>query len=430
MQQWSVIDLASITDTLIGLLRQAITNSPLWTLQVHGQTIKPFNIEVSGAMPAVDRNKADCVLSLYLLHVSRDPYWRNSPPQGALARTNPAQPLSLNLSYLLTAYADANFWHEQQAMSIALNCFHENPIYKGNSEEFTITVEADTIEEMSRLWQAITVPIRLSSLFRVAVVFLQPSATAPVAAPPPIQATISVGTDLSAPPQIFQVATRVTYLIPAGSTDPAQIGTALSQPVIVGGDTVRLGGSGLDGGGAAAVYLSIPDSSPVPEWPITAWRVAPIAPAPVSAEELVLLFPNAYAALPASGTALTGTPPPGRYALAVGGTTAADRSSVVPITVAPRIDGVTSPPQLTPNASGIYTINGMGFTAGQTVVALGATALTSGATAAPGQFTINATGSSITFQLPTAPALPTGKYFVRILVKGVEAPPSWWVAVP
>src|SRR5208337_3888111 len=108
-------------------LRNAINTSPLWSLQIHGQTIQKFNIDVSGAMPAVGRNNGDCLLSLYLLHVSRDPFWRNTPPQSALGRTNPAQPLSLNLSYLLTAYADANFWHEQQAMSIALNCFHQNP---------------------------------------------------------------------------------------------------------------------------------------------------------------------------------------------------------------------------------------------------------------------------------------------------------------
>lgn len=197
MGEWSVIDLASITDSLLEMLRTAINQSPLWGLQIHGQSIQRFNIDVSGAMPAVDRSKGDCQLSLYLLHVSRDPYYRNAPPQGALGRLNTAQPLSLNLSYLLTAYADANFWHEQQAMSIALNCFHENPIYKTATEEFTITVEADSIEEMSRLWQAITVPIRLSAMFRVAVAFLAPSAPPPTSSPPPTKAMIGVGPDLA-----------------------------------------------------------------------------------------------------------------------------------------------------------------------------------------------------------------------------------------
>jgi hypothetical protein len=424
--EWSVVDLASITATLIDMLQTAVTNSPLWTLQVHGQPIQKFNIDVSGAMPAVVRDQTDCMLSLYLLHVSRDPFWRNTPPDGIAGRTNATQPLSLNLSYLLTAYDNKNFWHEQQAMSIALSCFHQNPIYRSATEEFTITVEADTIEEMSRLWQAITVPIRLSAMFRVAVVFLRPSLPPPTASPPPNKLlSLSVGADLtSVTPQLYQVATRVTWLIPSGATQPEQVGDTLGQPVTVGGDTVRIGGLGLDGPTAAAVYISIPNTGP--EWPITAWRGAP----PLSPNEMTLAFPQAYAALPAAGTQLTGTPPPGRYVVTVGPAAPGQRSAPVPLAVAPRVDGVANPPQLKPNASNVYTVSGMGFTPGQVAVTLNGYALSAAAAAAPGAFAVTADGTTITFMVPTAPALPHGRYFLHIQVNSVQAPPNWWIDLP
>ena len=47
----------------------------------------------------------------------------------ATALSNTQQPLSLDLAYLLTAYASDNASREQQAMSIALRYFHEQPIY-------------------------------------------------------------------------------------------------------------------------------------------------------------------------------------------------------------------------------------------------------------------------------------------------------------
>ena len=158
---WSVDDLSTITQLLIDKLNTAILASPQYILQ-------HFPFKVSGLMPGVDRTDAadlPNILSLYLLHVSRDPSWRNTPVSGSLAQLSIAQPLSLNLSYLLTSYSETNWAVEQLLMSIALEYFHANPIYRNPpispTIEFTITVEADTIEEMSRLWQAIAAPIRL-----------------------------------------------------------------------------------------------------------------------------------------------------------------------------------------------------------------------------------------------------------------------------
>jgi hypothetical protein len=182
----------------------------------------------------------------------------------------------------------------------------------------------------------------------------------------------------------------------------------------------------LDQPAAAAVYLNA--GAKGPEWPVTAWRAPPAPPAaPVSAEELILNFPTAYAALPRAGVALTGTPPPGVYFLTVGPSGGSERSAPIPLAIAPRIDGVANPPALTPSG-GVYTLHGAGFTANATQVLLNDVLLTSASTG--GAVTIDAPGATIAFSLPTAPPLPTGRYFVRVRVNGVEAPPSWWVDAP
>ena len=252
---WSVDDLSTITQLLIDKLNAAVLASPQYMNQ-------HFLYEVSGLMPAVSRTEGKTVMNLYLLHVSRDPFWRNTPVQGSIAQLNQAQPLSLNLSYLLTSYSETNWALEQLLMSIAFEYFHANPIYHSPTVEFTITIEADTIEEMSRLWQAITVPIRLSALFRVAVVFLAPAQVPVADARLPVEVNISVGPDLNMPapvplpePRLFELAAQIEYRVPPGSaldpdaapsfassqTLPTAINTA---PVVMGGQTLRVRGSG------------------------------------------------------------------------------------------------------------------------------------------------------------------------------------------
>ena len=165
---WSTPDLSDITHVLRGLIESAVNASALQ----HAQNIKVL-CDSPDTARATDGH---CHLNIYLLHVGRDPFWRNTPVQGPRPQLNSSQPLSLNLSYLLTAWCDKDFALEQRAMSIALQTIHANPIVNQTliiaesltqwlpKGEFVISIEADTIEEMSRLWQAITVPIRLSAL--------------------------------------------------------------------------------------------------------------------------------------------------------------------------------------------------------------------------------------------------------------------------
>jgi hypothetical protein len=407
---WSVPDLSDITSELVAMLQTAVNTSP----------IPPFNVTVSGSMPETVRKNGDCQLSLYLLHVGRDPYWRNTPRQGPRALLNTQQALSLNLTYLLTAYADADFVAEQQAMSIALHCFHEQPLFHGANQEFTISIEADTIEEMSRLWQAIAVPIRLSSVIRVGVVFITPTAQPPTVAPPPARAGLVVGQESpGALPQLFGSATRVDFAVtPTGVT-------ATPEPTpLVGGQKVLLGGLGLDQPDAAELYLTLPGATP---WQVTPWRQVAV---PMSPDAIVLVLPSGYV-VPGAAAPLPPAvmPAPGIYQMMLGNAAGANAATAIPVAIAARIDGGAVPQALLPDGTGLYTITGEGFTPGATAVVLDTVGLALAATANPaaGAFFVDAAGKTITFR---APSVPANRYAVRVRAGGVESPPAFWVDLP
>lgn len=419
---WSTPDLSQITQTLQTLLEAAIGASALPNAS---------NIKVLCGSPDTARSDdAYTHLTLYLLHVGRDPHWRNTPTSGTRGLLNSQQPLSLNLSYLLTAWADTDFVQEQAAMSIALRAIHGQPIVKTGGEEFTVSIEADTIEEMSRLWQAFTVPMRLSALLRVAVVFIDPRLPAPAEALPPTTANLAVSPEPRTPPAdpatgirhpLLFAGAGLTFPPVSGGIDPALVTSHAGPLVAVGGADLVVAGNGLDLPEAAEVFLSVPGTA-------TEWRVSPSwrrgAPA---AGTIGLAFPHAYAdpatALPLPPAAV---PPPGLYALTVGRVAPALRSNPIPLAVAPRVDNVTVPPVLTPDMAGLYSIAGAGFTPAKTIVALGTHALAPGA-GSPGTFSVNAAGTAITFQPPTAAILPAGTYPVLIQVNGVAAAPGWTV---
>ena len=100
---WSTPDISKVTDALNDLLSQAITASVGPTLN-----IPHFNVSVSLASPETARTQTPCQLSLYLLHVGRDPYWRNTPTAGPRPQLNDAQPLSLNVQSVLIWNLDWN----------------------------------------------------------------------------------------------------------------------------------------------------------------------------------------------------------------------------------------------------------------------------------------------------------------------------------
>ncbi|SRR6266436_952371 len=452
-----VLDLSIVTDRLIALLNDCISNSPLWsTLTPPGQT---FTIHVSGSMPETKRKLDGCQLTVSLLHVSPDKYQRNSAivpsvtpavpnPPPARAQTIPSHPLSLDLYYLVTCFADDKYVEEQQAMSIVLRCFYQNPIVRTNvvvpgtppqtvPEEFTLTMEIETCDELARLWQAITVSYRLSVVYKVTVVFITPPAPTPSArqVARAVLAVDSTTLPYQRSGQVIGTLSSITYANPTSTPANPEVVTFNYSPATVTlGQTFVLFGGGLNQSTSSAVYLLVPDPvSPTgfDEQDVTAWKVPDPDPAhqnvPNTDSRLTLSVPSTVAALP--GNARN----PGVFQLRVGNPVAlsnptAIRSNTTPFSIAAPINVTIAPPNaplLTPDVSGTYTVKGQQFVRGQTQVFLDTVPLTLALGALqPGTFKL-VDPQTITFQRPTT--LPSGVYAVRIRVDQVESPPGWWI---
>jgi hypothetical protein len=411
---WSVVDLWSITDDLLTALNNCIQTSPIW--KDNGGTVTKFDIFANGSMPETVRKETTCQLSLYLLHVGQDKFYRNAPVGGGPGQTNKRQPLSLELYYLLTAFADKNAREEQEAMSIALRCFHERAIVKTASEEYTLTMEAQSADEMSRLWQALATPLRLSAVYKVSIVFMTPSEAAPAPGPPPTKIGLSVSPTilpLLGLAQVFGVSSQTNLIVPTGATraDVDKIGLQFSPPVAEPGDIVLMTGAALDIAGFEKVYLT---SQGGVEQDISTWKQPGS-----SASELRLKV------LPENGPVQAG----GVYLVSIGSDLPTKiRSNTTPLMIAARIDSVGVPPKLIPDGSGFYTVQGVGFIPGVTEVYMDTVRLIdAGGTPNPGQFQITGGGTGLTFK--AFDNMESGRYWLRVRVNGVESRPSWYVEI-
>jgi Pvc16 N-terminal domain len=425
-----MLDLSIVTDKLIAQLDHAVSNSLLWPPVGSGP---PFPLTVSGSMPEAVRGDGGCQVSLYLFHVAQDPYQLNVPlnlPQNAVVPPPqesyqiPFLPLSLDLYYLLTAFADKSYVQEQQAMSVAMRSLHENPILRATvvldgqnvAEEFTVAMAVESADELGRLWQAVTAPLRLSAVYKVSVAFLAPEALETVPAPD-VERIVTVATPTELPfnalGQVSGTSIAASYHLPDGTIRPDDLAPAVAAP----GDELVLHGGALDQATAARVFL-LPPGQPRVE--VTGWR---IDGPPRSATSARIALPAAVGVAPA------GTPDPGVYQLQVGTDTALGdpttySSNTTPFSIAARVDAAGGP-VLAP-AAGLFALTGAGFVAGRTEVLLGTVPLAGvGGAPAAGEFAIGGGGTTIDFRAPAT--LPAGRYAVRVRVNEVESRPALWV---
>jgi hypothetical protein len=421
---WTTYDLSEITEALVTLLTDAVAGSKLWVS--NGGAVPNFLLKVSGCSPDDVRNaqEGECQLTLYLLHVGQDPFFRNTPVFGTSAMANTQQPLSLNLSYLLTAFSPDNAMREQQAMSIALAYFHENPIYQGppdpgtgKYQHLTIGLGPDTLSEMSALWQSFTVAYRLSTIYRVAIAFMAPSAAPDTPAPNPntvgltvVQAPVPPGAAGAAGgAQLFLPKMQISSAPPASGSNYLDELTVKEAPLMLqGGVQILLGGQGL---AAPALALQLSTADGTSSWIVTAWQSAP-----ATSTEITLTPPANYA-IGSAAAAPASTPVPGVYLLAVG--YPGSFSTGVPVVIAPVFSAVANPAVLNA-AGGVYSFTGAGFVPGATQLYVNGSLLDAA------DVTIDPTGTSVKFTLPTT--MPHGTWPLRVRVEGVDAPATWQVA--
>jgi hypothetical protein len=417
------LDLSAVTDSLIGLVKTQWATAPIWTELGQGPTFTPT---FTGLAPDQVRQSPGPQLSMYLYHVESDNaqeslYWQPQMLESAGGQPVRFLPLALDLFYLLFAYSQTSYTEEQESMSVAMRIFHANPIVHSDPGEtvpweLTLTVEHRSYDELSRLWQATTVPLRMSLVYRAAVIFIDPDQ---MAQPAPEPTTVSVAAgpvplpvspDLPALSGTFR---NGSYLSPSGPVPFPQ-----SPATVAAGQTAWLLGSNLGAGGLSDnVYLLPPAGGA--EVDVTAWTVA----AGSTATKFVLTLPDTAGAAPG------GTPPPGVYQLRAGsgalGSPGATRSGVVPVTVAAYTDPSGGPVLA---GSPPFTVNGTGFVPGATEVLVGTVQLTEVAVApAAGQVSVDPSGTSFSFSPPAGPAGTVAP--VRVRVNGVDSDPALWVAL-
>lgn len=392
-------DLSAVTDTLIQLVKDSWGSAPLWAELEAGSPPGPptptFTPNISGLAPDVLETESGAQLSLFLYHVetnnaAESMFWA---PQGA---SGPGQsvrflPLALNLYYLMSAFSEDNYHQEQQAMSVALRIFHANPIIRNTAGstpwELTLTMEHRSYDEMSQLWQATTAPLRMSVVYRAAVVFIDPD-TMPSGAARNTSINVIVEQSSGGPSpatELFGTFRRTSYQSPSGPVPFTQ-----APANVAPGQQVWLMGENLTG----ATISLISEAAVTTD--ISGWVVATDS----TPTRVVLQIPSGASA-----------PATGRYQVQIGETAA-------PLGVAAFVDPAGGP--VLPHSATV-TIGGGGFVAGATEIVVGASAVPAN------QIVVGAGGTSLSFPTPAGTAGSVEPVIVR--VQGVESDPALWVTL-
>jgi hypothetical protein len=428
-------DLSIVTDTLRKFLTDALVADPTW-----GGGPPPFSVSISGQHPETPTGTSDCELSLYLFHVGPDKFlansfWSQAAQSGGGVGKQPVafEPLCLDLWYMLSAQAKSSYVHEQQVLGVAMQALHERGTFDLAvptplpdaviPSQATLVLEAPTFDELSRLWQALGVPLRTTAQYRVSVVFLTPDEI-PAPAPEVLAATlVAAPTDPAPDPSLPQLlATRrvVDYTAP-GPTAKSFVqspATTAPAPTAVTGQDVML--EGLMLADADRILLVSYTGGVATETDVTPTWKKPISPP--------------YPSPPAHGVpfmlrAPQGTPvAAGRYELTVSRPALPGfRSNPVPLDVAAWVNPAGGP--LLNAVAGLYTLEVRGVPVSGASLRMGTVQLAriaDGSVPTAGQW--QHSSNSITFVAPTG--LAAGEYGVGLRVADVESDPALWAVAP
>lgn len=174
MSSSSVI--GDVTQTLEELLRDAQVPGNMFDVSLKS----PADEKVSPSM----RPK----VNLFLFRVSENPFAKNQDWQPVTPDTLRYPPLALNLSYVLTPYAE-NALDEQRIFGEAMRVLYENAIVpasalrgglENTAEELKVDLCQLSLEQQTQVWNALGQPYRLSACYEVRMVLID-SATERVA---------------------------------------------------------------------------------------------------------------------------------------------------------------------------------------------------------------------------------------------------------
>ncbi|HET9060615.1 MAG TPA: DUF4255 domain-containing protein [Acidimicrobiales bacterium] len=433
-------DLSVVTDRLVQLMTDALQASPIW-----GGGPPSFSVGITSQSPEQTQLNADTDLNVFLFHLGEDTYQKNAF-WSAAGQAGPLPPLQYqpacyDLFYLVSARSQSSHVNEQQVLGVALKALHDNaivalsasPPFRTGPSEVTVTMEHPTWDELCRLWQGLSTPMRATAVYRVSVVFLtpeQPPADAPevlsmTVTASPAQDVSDLAPGASALPELIGTSRVVTYNSPSGPASYVMTPATLSPALGGAGPVADVRASGFAPGDLLFLEELGPDGTALSETDITGSWTVPIAPpytsVPVGGEDVRIQAPANLGSPPLC-------PPPGYYQIRAGSPSEpAWRSSAVPLGIAPWISPAGGP-LLSATPAGMYScqVNNVPVTGAQ--VRLGTVALSHKASGllSPGQWSL--TGTTLKFKAPST--LPPGHHALRLRVNGVEADPALWAVVP
>ncbi len=130
--------------------------------------------------PTDTKGDAGKRLSLWLYRIEENEFIKNQPLRRANGNESglAVPPLALDLSYLVTPFTK-NPESDLQLLGKTMQVFYENSIYVINEpdepvqEELKIILGRISLEEITRIWEALNEPYRLSVCYRVRVTRLE-----------------------------------------------------------------------------------------------------------------------------------------------------------------------------------------------------------------------------------------------------------------
>lgn len=464
--------LLDLSQTTVAIQRLLQFNIPLLEPALAG------TLTISTLRPEMVVGGAN-VLSLYCYHVAPDGANRYRPRQPGGPRPIATSPLSLNLTYIVTAHTvvgtDFDALAEQRLLGYAMKTLHDFPVIddttrvdgqivmpdeiRGQANVFNIVQLQLTAGEALNYWANETqTTVKPSAYYEVNAAELQPE---PPARLPGVVLQIGSFVFPKDTPAIAGTSAEVAYARPPGqgggaatlTASPARVGpvTAVPPPANV----MRLSGRAFTAGDAGRLFLAHPlwartfPGGRVAVDPALngalGWQVA------AAADRVEVTLGNALRAVPPGGGAAVDLPLyPGIYLadweitrrFDTGGATQAlaERSNASAVMVCPRIlgalrDGATgrvtldfggdwlltrgrpAPPDPTtaPELDILLSVDGRTY-------ALAAGALP----ALPGTFTL--ADHALTYA-PWPEADAPGDHAIRVVVDGADSQP-FWVTVP
>lgn len=160
--------LAALSEALRSVLWESYAADPMIRAIVGSEDAIVFTNPTETVRDSANR------LSLWLYHLTENEFMKNQPSQRANGHTLRETPLALNLFYLLTPFAGSG-QSDHLLLGLTMQALFDNAVLlldrpaEGELLEMRIVLCRLSLEELTRIWEALREPYRLSICYEVSV---------------------------------------------------------------------------------------------------------------------------------------------------------------------------------------------------------------------------------------------------------------------